>query len=109
MAKQNAMLNRLNDIEFEANDAQDQFKKWISLHPDVIFVDPPRKGVSQSFIESCALMSPKKIVYISCNPATLARDLVLFKDYDYECDVVYPVDMFPQTAHVECVVLLERK
>ena len=76
------------------------------LKTDVIFVDPPRKGLTPEFIDAAVETSPKKIVYISCNPATQVRDLQLFKEKGYKFDEVAPVDMFPQTPHVESVVVL---
>ena len=74
----------------------------------VVVVDPPRKGLEQSVTESFLKAEPKQIVYLSCNPATLARDLGLFKD-KYDIDYIQPWDMFPQTANVETLVCLERK
>ena len=78
------------------------------IQPDVIVVDPPRKGLDLAFIEAACATGPERIVYVSCNPATLARDLVYFKERGYETQYVQPVDMFPMTAHVECVALLVR-
>ena len=78
------------------------------LKTDVIFVDPPRKGLTPEFIDAAVETNPKKIVYISCNPATMVRDLQLFKEQGYDFDEIDPVDMFPQTPHVEAVAVLER-
>ena len=75
---------------------------------DVVFLDPPRKGVDEPLIESLLKLEPSKIVYVSCNRSTLARDLEMFKD-KYEIKEVQPVDMFPHTYHVETVALLELK
>lgn len=74
---------------------------------DVVFLDPPRKGCDKKLLETIKEMKAKKIIYISCNVATLARDLKFLCDNGYEIKNVQPVDMFPQTSHVECVTLLE--
>ncbi|MCT7710176.1 MAG: 23S rRNA (uracil-5-)-methyltransferase RumA, partial [Lactobacillus iners] len=79
------------------------------LKTDVIFVDPPRKGLTDTFIKAAVATSPKKIVYISCNPATMIRDLQIFQAAGYDFDCIDPVDMFPQTPHVETIALLTRK
>ena len=76
------------------------------IQPDVIIVDPPRKGLTESFINASSAMSPKRITYISCNPATMARDLKLYQEKGYKLEKIQPVDLFPQTHHVECVALL---
>ena len=78
------------------------------IAPSVILVDPPRKGLSERFIKASASMNPKKITYISCNPATMARDIKLYEELGYKLKKAQPVDLFPQTHHVECVVLLQR-
>ena len=70
-------------------------------------MDPPRKGLEPSFIEAAVEMNPDRIVYVSCNPSTLARDLALFDEKGFKATEVTPVDLFPQTLHVECVVALE--
>ncbi|MBO4919669.1 MAG: recombinase family protein, partial [Erysipelotrichaceae bacterium] len=75
---------------------------------DIVIVDPPRKGLSKELIASLCSSDVKRIVYVSCNPATLARDLELLKE-DFEIGTVYPVDMFPYTVHLECVTALQRK
>ena len=74
----------------------------------VIFVDPPRKGLTKEFIDAAVKTGPKKVVYISCNPATLVRDMQLLMEAGYTTYLVSPVDMFPQTPHVESVTVLER-
>jgi 23S rRNA (uracil1939-C5)-methyltransferase len=76
--------------------------------PEVIITDPPRAGMSEKVIEQIIKIHPKRIVYVSCNPATQARDLALMKDF-YNIVKLQPVDMFPHTHHVENVALLERK
>ena len=77
--------------------------------PDVIVIDPPRKGCDAAVITTIAAMRPTRVVYVSCDPATLARDLKQFTAEDYNIEAVTPVDMFPGTAHVETVVLLSHK
>lgn len=111
-AKKNAALNNLDNLEFEVGNAEDWMATWQEqgIKPDVIMVDPPRKGLTQSLIESATKMQPKKIVYVSCNPATLVRDLQSFMELGYDVtQPILPVDQFPQTAHVETVTVLERK
>ena len=79
------------------------------VYADVIVVDPPRKGCEASLLNAIAQMAPSRIVYVSCDPGTLARDLNLLEGLGYKTKEVQPVDMFPQTAHVETVVLITRK
>jgi 23S rRNA (uracil1939-C5)-methyltransferase len=76
--------------------------------PDVIVVDPPRKGCDEALLETILAMKPERVVYVSCNPSTLARDLRVLEDGGYRTVEVQPVDMFPQTVHVESVALLMR-
>ena len=77
--------------------------------PDVVFMDPPRAGSDRKFLDSLIKMSPKKVVYVSCNPETLARNLAyLTQNSPYKAQKIQPVDMFPHTAHIECVVLLTK-
>ncbi len=109
-AKQNALLNNITNCEFVCSDAA-SYASYLSeknLKPDVIVIDPPRKGCDQITIDSIVKMNPKRIVYVSCDPATLARDLNIFGTLGYETKQVQPVDMFPHTVHVETVVLLSR-
>lgn len=82
--------------------------KESGLKPDVIVVDPPRKGCDQALLDAMVDMNPKRIVYVSCNPATFARDLVTLTEGGYKLKKVQPVDMFPQTSHVELVALMSR-
>ena len=110
-AKQNAKINNLEHAEFFVGDVEEKLPKFLSennIVPDVVFVDPPRKGVDKTAIETLLNLEPKKIVYVSCNSATLARDLKLFEE-KYEIKEATPVDMFPFTHHVECVALLEKR
>ncbi|OAQ55314.1 23S rRNA (uracil(1939)-C(5))-methyltransferase RlmD [Enterococcus thailandicus] len=110
-AQFNALTNKIENAHYEVGKAEKAMKKWQDkgIKPSVIMVDPPRKGLDGSFIESAIEMNPSRIVYISCNPATFARDAKLFAEAGYETTKVQPVDLFPQTHHVELVALLEQK
>lgn len=107
----NARANNLKNIRFYKGDAG-EFMFEVSDEdekPDVVFMDPPRAGSDTKFLDSLIKMSPKTVVYVSCNPETLARDLdYLTKKSDYKVQKIRPVDMFPHTAHIECVVLMSR-
>ncbi|GAW99181.1 23S rRNA (uracil(1939)-C(5))-methyltransferase RlmD [Secundilactobacillus mixtipabuli] len=110
-AKKNAKLNGLTNLHFATNKAEYQMAEWQKqgLKPDVIVVDPPRKGLDETLIESAAEMQPKKIVYVSCNPSTLVRDIQRFAEKGYHVtEPIQPVDQFPQTPHIESVTLLEK-
>lgn len=110
-AKINSEINQITNTEFFAGDMKDILTAdFIALHgnPDVIISDPPRAGMHQDVIETILKADPKKIVYVSCNPATQARDISLM-DINYKVIKVQPVDMFPHTYHVENIVLLERR
>lgn len=110
-AKINAKINGLDNTLFYAGDMKDILNKdFIDAHgrPDVIITDPPRAGMHTDVIDTILFAAPQRIVYVSCNPATQARDLYLL-DCDYVVKAIQPVDMFPQTHHVENVVLLERR
>ena len=110
-AKVNSEVNKINNTLFYAGDMKDILTEdFIHEHgrPDVIITDPPRAGMHQDVINVILGASPKRIVYVSCNPATQARDLALL-DADYKVTTVQPVDMFPHTPHVENVVLLEKR
>ena len=110
-AKVNAELNGLDNTLFYAGDMKDILTTgFIERHgkPDVIITDPPRAGMHADVVNAILFAAPRRIVYVSCNPATQARDLALF-DTDYRVTKVQPVDMFPQTHHVENVVCLERR
>ena len=110
-AKENALRNHIENAEFFCGDAADIAAKLESdgLRPDVVTVDPPRKGLAPEVIASVAAMGPKKVVYVSCDPATLGRDVKIFREFGYEAKRAAAVDMFPGTAHVETVVLLSRE
>lgn len=110
-AKVNAGLNGLANTEFYAGDMKDILNdEFIASHgrPDVVITDPPRAGMHPDVVQTILRTAPDRIVYVSCNPATQARDLALL-DADYRVKAVQPVDMFPHTPHVENVVLLERR
>ena len=107
-AKENAKLNNVTNTEFFAGDAKivlDELINQKKVIPDIVMFDPPRKGLAKNSINDILSIKPKKIVYISCNPATLVRDLAEFESL-YEVKSIVPVDMFPFTSHVECVSLL---
>ena len=110
-AKENARINGLDNTLFYAGDMKDILNRdFIDHHgrPDVIITDPPRAGMHTDVVNTILFASPRRIVYVSCNPATQARDLALL-DTQYRVVAVQPVDMFPQTHHVENVVLLEKR
>lgn len=110
-AKENARRNNITNVEFICSDAADYAKKVVDnkIKLDVVCVDPPRKGCAASVLENIVQMSPKRIVYVSCDAATLARDLHILEGLGYKTQMVQPVDMFPQTYSVETVVLLGRE
>jgi len=110
-AKVNSKLNNIDNTLFYAGDMKDILNAaFIEEHgkPDVIITDPPRAGMHDDVINAILFADPKRIVYVSCNPATQARDLNLL-DASYKVAAVQPVDMFPHTHHVENVVLLEKR
>ena len=110
-AKINAANNNIENIEFYCSDAGEFAKKLASQNykPDVVSVDPPRKGCDQLTLDSILTMDPKRIVYISCDPSTLARDLKYLSEHNYLVERVQPVDMFPHSFHVETVASLIKK
>lgn len=110
-AKENAKLNNIENAEFFVGDVEKALPKFIkdrNVKADVVFVDPPRKGCDKTALETLMKIKPKKIVYISCNPATLGRDLKILED-EYELKDISICDMFPFTHHVECVTVLTLK
>lgn len=110
-AKENCKINDILNAEFYAGDVEqilDNLLKEKNIQPDVVFVDPPRKGLDQHTIETILKIKPSKVVYISCNPATLVRDLKKMEQ-QYNILKIQPVDMFPYTSHVECVAVLYLK
>ena len=109
-AKENAARNGVKNVEFFCGDSSAIAAKLEKegLHPDVITVDPPRKGLAPDVIGSIAAMAPQRVVYVSCDPATLGRDLKIFEVCGYRATRAVAVDLFPATRHVESVVRLER-
>ncbi len=109
-ARKNAAVNGVNNAEFIVGEAEKiiphMYEKGIKA--DVVIVDPPRKGCDAVVLETMVKMQPERIVYVSCNPSTLARDLNYLTENGYRAEEVQPVDMFPHTAHVECVALITR-
>ena len=111
MAKENALNNKVQNTEFIAGDTELVLTDLIenkNIIPDIIMVDPPRKGLDNTTINNILKIKPKKVVYISCNPASLVRDLTKLEE-EYEIKSIQPFDMFPFTHHVECVSVLELK
>ncbi len=109
-AKENAKRNDIENTSFHCGRAETLLPQLIErdISADVAVLDPPRKGCDARLLEAVAAAKPQRIVYVSCNPATLARDLALLKEKGYEIKEVQSLDMFPQTHHVECVVLMSR-
>lgn len=109
-ARRNALLNDVRNAVFEVGAAEEVIPAWKQqgVTPDVIVVDPPRKGCDAALLETIVAMQPERVVYVSCNPSTLARDLRVLEDGGYRTLEVQPVDMFPHTVHVESVALLVR-
>ncbi len=109
-AKENAKRNNINNAEFicgDATKAAEELKER-NISADVVVVDPPRKGLTPDLIKTIADIASNRVVYVSCDPGTLARDLKLFTEVGYETNSVTPVDMFPRTRHCECVAEIER-
>jgi 23S rRNA (uracil1939-C5)-methyltransferase len=109
-AKINAQLNNISNARFICGDVNEaaQILAQEVTKPDVVILDPPRKGCAAELLQTIAQMEPGKIVYVSCDPATLARDCAVLVELGYKVNKVAPVDMFPRTGHVESVALLER-
>ncbi|HLS06776.1 MAG TPA: 23S rRNA (uracil(1939)-C(5))-methyltransferase RlmD [Bacillota bacterium] len=110
-AKKNARLNDIKNAEFVVGAAEKIMPWWKDqgLQPNVIVVDPPRKGCDEKLLQAMIDMAPERIVYVSCNPATLARDLKILEVGGFETKEIQPVDMFPRTHHVELVALMSRE
>nr|WP_288305711.1 23S rRNA (uracil(1939)-C(5))-methyltransferase RlmD [uncultured Romboutsia sp.] len=109
-AKINAKLNNLNNVEFYVGKAEEVVPKMYSEEKtaNVVVVDPPRKGCDEKVLDTIVSMKPDRVVYVSCNPSTLARDLAYLDERGYKCVEIQPVDMFPHTMHVETVAKLRR-
>lgn len=110
-AWQNAQTNTIENVEFIAGDAVEVMPELYrnGVRPETIVVDPPRAGCEPKVLETFVKMKPERIVYVSCNPASLARDLAILAEQGYQTVEIQPVDMFPHTHHVECVAKLIRK
>ena len=111
-ARANAEANGITKVDFIASDLRHALTKpdFLSAHknPDVLIIDPPRSGMHPDVIREVLKLAPERIAYISCNPATQARDIALLSE-GYELLELAPVDMFPQTYHIECVAKLRRR
>lgn len=110
-AFENARLNGIDNVDFEAGATEEIIPNWLHKYesPDVVVLDPPRKGAERAVLDAILSVSPQKIVYVSCNPSTLARDLkILCADGNYQLIKLRPYDLFPHTMHVECIALTQR-
>lgn len=110
-AKENAQLNHIENVEFICGDVEKALTDLLEqrrIQPNVIFVDPPRRGIDKTTIQNILKVKPEKLVYISCNPATMVRDLKQLEE-KYNIKEIQPVDMFPFTSHVECIAVLQLK
>ena len=109
-AKINAGLNGIKNAQFYCADASQaaQMLKEQGIKPDVIVLDPPRKGCSQELVKTVSEMQPDRVVYVSCDPATLARDCKRFGELGYKVEKLTAVDLFPRTVHCEAVALLTK-
>ncbi|MDD6328624.1 MAG: 23S rRNA (uracil(1939)-C(5))-methyltransferase RlmD [Lachnospiraceae bacterium] len=115
-AKENAGVNGVTNTEFFCGKAEEVVPRFYAeaqdtegCHPDVVVVDPPRKGCDGALLETIAQMNPRRMVYVSCDPATLARDIKILVEKGFSVEKICPVDQFPWSTHVECVTLLQRK
>lgn len=108
-ARRNARLNEISNVEFAVGEAEVVIPNWYKegIKADVLVVDPPRKGCDEALLQTILDMKPKRVVYVSCNPATLARDLRILEDGGYQTVEVQPVDMFPHTTHCEAVARMQ--
>lgn len=109
-ARINAEINNITNAHFTVGKTESVVAKWSKqgYRPDVMVVDPPRTGCGEELLKTVSEVKPKKFIYVSCNPATLVKDINYLLKFGYEIKSVQPVDMFPHTAHVECVVLMSR-
>ncbi|MDW7675920.1 MAG: 23S rRNA (uracil(1939)-C(5))-methyltransferase RlmD, partial [Bacillota bacterium] len=110
-ARQNAIHNQISNAQFKVGKVEGLLPQMVQqgFYAEVVILDPPRAGCDPQVLAAISQMEPNRIVYVSCDPATLARDLKIMVEEGYEVKEVQPVDMFPQTSHVECVVLIEKK
>lgn len=109
-ARKNALLNKISNVEFQLGEVEKHFPAFAAqgLRPDVVVLDPPRKGCGREVLDAMAVMQVPRVVYVSCDPGTLARDLCYLAGKGYKVEEVQPVDMFPWTHHTEAVILLQR-
>ena len=109
-ARENAHRNGTENADFICADASEAAEKFLreGVRPEAIVVDPPRRGMEEAAVRTLCGMTPERIVYVSCNPATLARDICVFNDCGYALRRAEAVDMFPRTAHIETVCLLSK-
>ena len=108
-AKNNAQINNIDNVTFYEAKVENCLQQLDDLKPDIIFLDPPRKGCNVHVLDTLLQLQPNKIVYVSCKPATLARDIKhLCETEVYQLQWVQPADFFPQTSHVECAVILKK-
>ncbi|MGI6332343.1 MAG: 23S rRNA (uracil(1939)-C(5))-methyltransferase RlmD [Zhaonellaceae bacterium] len=110
-ARLNARLNGITNVEFHTGKVEIVLPELLEkgVRADVIVLDPPRQGCERKVLEAAVAMNPRRMVYVSCDPATLARDLGILQEQGYKTLEVQPVDMFPQTVHVECVTWIQKK
>ncbi len=110
-ARENAVKNALKNINFLTVDLTRGFEEIdkINFEPNIIIVDPPRKGLTPELIQDICNLTPEKLIYISCNPRTLVRDLYAFQMKGYFTEEIFPFDMFPHTSHIECLTILNRR
>lgn len=110
-AEQNAKENNIDNVHFSVGKSEEVIPELINkgIKADVVVVDPPRKGCDEKLLKAISDMKPSRVVYVSCDPSTLARDLNIMENSGYKVQEVQPVDMFPETGHVECVVLMFKK
>ena len=110
-ASENAKRNHISNIEFKCQDAGEFMVDFAknNEHIDVVMVDPPRKGCSQIFLEQLLTLSPERVVYISCDVATQARDIAYLQEHGYQAEICQPVDMFPHSHHIESICLLTKQ
>ena len=109
-AKKNAEANNINNVDFIKGKVEEFFNDiMFASNKTTVVVDPPRKGCSKDFLSQLFIFSPKNVVYVSCNPATQLRDLILFQQEGYRLSQVQPFDLFPQTKHLECVMSLRKQ
>lgn len=106
-AKENSRLNAIENSDFVCANAEEYIKKLTAV--DLLLLNPPRQGCDPVFLQRIGRLLPRTVIYISCDPATLARDIAILYPFGYTIEKVQPFDMFPQTAHVECVVKLVLK